>query len=59
VRFVLVGSVFNVLGTENVFGVCAHISGCGSYEDGGPINMGDPTDWQLPRRYEVGSRIEF
>lgn len=23
------------------------------------INMGDPDDWQVPRRYEVGFRVEF
>jgi hypothetical protein len=59
VRFVLIGSVFNALGTENVFAVCDHISGCGFDDDGNPFNMGDPTDWQTPRRYEVGFRIEF
>ena len=23
------------------------------------IDMGDPTDWQTPRRHEVGFRVEF
>jgi hypothetical protein len=59
VRFVLTGTVLNALGTENVFWLCDHISGCGFDEDDNPINMGDPTWWQTPRRYEVGFRIEF
>ncbi len=59
IRFVLIGSVFNAINTENVFNVCDHISGCGFDEDGSPFNMGDPTHWQMPRRYEVGFRVEF
>ena len=59
VRFVLIGTVLNALGSEQVTGECAHISGCGSDPDGNPINMGDPDDWQIPRRYEVGFRVEF
>jgi hypothetical protein len=59
VRFVLIGSVLNVLSSEQPTGVCEHISGCGNYEDDSPISMGDPTEWQIPRRYEVGFRIEF
>ena len=59
VRFVVIGTVLNTLGSERSTDVCDLISGCGSYEDGAPINMGDPTNWQTPRRYEVGFRIEF
>jgi len=58
-RFVLIGTVLNALNSEQPTAVCGHISGCGFDEDGGPINMGDPTDWQTPRRYEVGFRVEF
>ena len=47
------------LSSEQPVSVCEHISGCGSYEDGAPIKMGDPTNWQTPRRYEVGFRVEF
>jgi hypothetical protein len=59
VRFVLIGTVLNALGSEQVTEVCAHISGCGFDEDGNPFNMGDAIDWQIPRRYEVGFRVEF
>jgi len=59
VRFVVIGSVFNALNSEQPTGVCTHISGCGSYEDGRPINVGDPDGWQNPRHYEVGFRVEF
>jgi hypothetical protein len=58
-RFVLIGSVLNVLSSEQPLEVCEHISGCGFDEDGNPFNMGDPTDWQTPRLYEVGFRVEF
>ncbi|MGD8440662.1 MAG: TonB-dependent receptor, partial [Holophagae bacterium] len=54
VRFVLIGTVLNAFGTEQVTEVCPLVSGCGFDDDGSPIDMGDPTDWQTPRRYEVG-----
>jgi outer membrane receptor protein involved in Fe transport len=53
VRTVLIGSVYNVFSNEQPTGVCTRISGCGD------IEMGEPTDWQTPRRYEVGFRVEF
>ena len=53
VRLVLIGTVFNTFSNENATSVCRGIGGCGSYE------MGDFTDWQTPRRYEVGFRFEF
>ena len=53
VRIVLIGSAFNVFSTEYPTGVCDEISGCGEYE------MGDAETWAIPRRYEVGFRIEF
>ncbi len=52
-RLLLIGSALNVFSSEQPTAVCAHISGCGSYE------MGDPIEWQVPRRYEVGLRLEF
>ena len=52
-RLVLIASVYKVFSDEQATFVCAHISGCGD------IEMGDPTDWQTPRRYEVGFRVEF
>jgi hypothetical protein len=53
VRFVLIGSVYNVFSSEQPTAVCRWNSGCDGYE------MGEPTEWQLPRRYEVGFRVEF
>ena len=53
VRMVLIGSVYNAFSDEQPTAVCGHISGCGD------IEMGDPTDWQTPRRYELGFRVEF
>jgi hypothetical protein len=52
-RLVLIGSVLNVLSSERPTGVCWHISGCAG------IEMGEPINWQTPRRYEVGFRVEF
>jgi hypothetical protein len=59
VRLALIGSAMNVFSDERPTAVCQHISGCGFEEDGSPITMGDPTDWQTPRRYELGFRVEF
>ncbi len=53
VRLVLIGSAYNVFSDEQPTSVCEHISGCGD------IAMGEPTDWQTPRRYELGFRVEF
>jgi hypothetical protein len=52
-RLVLIGSVFNVFSSENVTGICSSINNCGS------AGTGDATAWQVPRRYEVGFRVEF
>jgi hypothetical protein len=59
VRLAVIGSASNVFSDEEPTAVCEHISGCGFEEDGSAINMGDPTDWQTPRRYELGLRLEF
>jgi hypothetical protein len=59
VRLALIGSASNVFSDELPTAVCQHVSGCGFEEDGSPITMGDPTDWQTPRRYELGFRVEF
>jgi hypothetical protein len=53
VRIVVIGSVFNVFSSEQAVAVCEWISGCGEFE------MGEPIEWQIPRRYEVGFRVEF
>ena len=55
----LIGTVLNALNTERPTMVCEHISGCGFDEDENPINMGDAAWWQIPRRFEVGFRVEF
>jgi len=52
-RFVLIGTVLNALGSEQPTDVCWFASGCGD------IGMGEATDWQTPRRYELGFRVEF
>ena len=49
----LIGSVANVLNSERPIAVCENIHGCGSYA------FSDPTQWQTPRRFEVGLRVEF
>ncbi len=49
----LIGSVVNVLNTEQPVAVCEDINGCGSYA------FGDATWWQNPRRFEAGFRLEF
>jgi hypothetical protein len=53
VRLMLIGSVLNALSTERPTTVCGRVYGCGD------VDMGGPTDWQTPRRYEVGFRVEF
>jgi hypothetical protein len=52
-RLQLFGAVLNLFDSENATGVCNLIRGCGEYE------MGDATEWQQPRRYELGMRVEF
>jgi len=59
VRLAVIGSAYNVFSSEQPSEVCGHISGCGTDEDGAPIVMGDPVNWQTPRRYELGVRVEF
>jgi hypothetical protein len=53
VRLRLIGTVVNLFDSENAIGVCNNVNGCGGFE------LGDPTAWQLPRRYELGLRLEF
>jgi outer membrane receptor protein involved in Fe transport len=49
----IIGSVLNVLNTEQVSSICQDADGCGGKE------WGQANDWQNPRRFEVGFRIEF
>ena len=52
-RLQLIGTVYNLLSTETATEACTLETGCGTFE------MGDPIAWQLPRRYELGVRLEF
>jgi hypothetical protein len=52
-RLLLIGSALNVFSSERPIDLCWHISGCGGFE------MGEAIEWQIPRRYEVGVRLEF
>jgi len=52
-RLELILSALNVFSTEHPSWVCDSISGCGDYQ------LGDPTDWQTPRSWQVGVRFEF
>jgi hypothetical protein len=53
-RTELIGSVYNVLDTEKPVAVCQFTVGCQS-----GASLGQPTLWQLPRRFEVGLRLKF
>ena len=57
-RLVLIGSVFNALSQERVTRVCSSINGC-TDTDGNHADTGGATNWQTPRRYELGFRVEF
>lgn len=53
-RLELIAAIYNVLDDEQVFGVCAIAAGCP-----GDVDLGGPTSYQQPRRYEAGIRFEF
>lgn len=50
----LIVSVLNVFSQETVTWVCEDVPGCGEGFD-----LGDPTDWETPRRWEMGFRLTF
>ena len=52
-RLKLLGTVYNALDSEIATAVCIYDTGCGDFD------LGDPTEWQQPRRYELGLRVEF
>jgi hypothetical protein len=54
----LIGAIENVFGTEQPIGVCQFAGGCTS-TDGDQLALGEATDYQPPRRYEVGLRLVF
>ena len=53
VRMQLIGTVLNLLDSERPIQVCESVTGCGAAATGAPMN------WQQPRHYEVGLRLEF
>jgi hypothetical protein len=53
VRLEVLARVINVLDNEHPTGICGRRTGCGDYE------MGDAGEWQQPRRYQLGFRLEF
>jgi hypothetical protein len=59
VRLELIASVYNLLSSERPTGVCEHVSGCSNPEGGGLVLLGAPIEWQEPRSYELGFRLEF
>ncbi len=52
-RLELIVSVLNVLSREEVTGVCELETGCGDFQ------LGEPTNWDTPRAWEVGLRLTF
>jgi hypothetical protein len=59
VRFELIGTVYNLLSSEQPVDVCGRVSGCADPEGEGIVSLGAPVDWQKPRSYELGFRVEF
>jgi hypothetical protein len=62
VRLEVIGTVLNVFSTERPLDqtdVCEEWGGCADPEGPGSVPLGAATNWQTPRRYEVGFRIEF
>jgi hypothetical protein len=62
VRLELIATVINVFSTErptDALDICEQVHGCSDPEGDGLVDIGDPIEWQNPRRYEVGFRIEF
>jgi hypothetical protein len=49
----LIVSVLNVLSREEVTEVCQLVTGCGGFE------LGEATEWDTPRAWEVGLRLTF
>ena len=50
----LIGTVINVLGSEQINSICGSALGCG-----GLYAFGEATGWTQPRRYEAGARLQF
>lgn len=56
VRLQLIGTVINVFNKEQVSAVCETDAAWGNCS---PYLFGQATNWQTPRRFEAGFRIEF
>jgi outer membrane receptor protein involved in Fe transport len=52
-RLVLLATVINLTNSQNANDICGSVTGCGEFE------FGDAIEWQQPRRYELGLRLEF
>lgn len=52
-RLVLLGTVINATNAQAGDDICGSVTGCGEFD------FGDAIEWQQPRRYEVGFRVEF
>jgi len=53
VRIKLIGAVINLLDSENPETVCDDIDGCGQFD------LGEAWEWQKPRYFELGLRLEY
>jgi TonB dependent receptor/Carboxypeptidase regulatory-like domain len=58
VQIELIGAVENVFGNQPATAVCQFAGGCTS-TTGDQLALGQPTDYQQPRNYEVGLRLVF
>jgi len=52
-RMVFLATVINATNSQNENEICGRVTGCGEFA------LGDGTEWQQPRRYELGFRVEF
>jgi len=52
-RLKLIGTIYNALDSESATAACVIDTGCGDFD------LGDSIEWQHPRRYELGVRVEY
>ena len=52
-RLVVLATVINATDSQNENEICESVTGCGEFD------FGEGIEWQQPRRYEVGFRVEF
>ncbi len=53
-RLQLIGTVYNATDAQRPTRFCSNVAGCG-----GGFELGEPIDWQRPRSYEIGMRVDF